>query len=220
MFLYDCIRRIVVQRIESTLQQRFELSLAEGEGMSDLVFQAITFASRCHEGQFRKGTEIPYIVHPLSMLRFLARLGAPAELQAAAVLHDVVEDTEATLQEVRERFGERVAFLVEGATEKDKSLGWLERKQAAIREAEESDDLELLVLKCVDKLDNLSDIREDHELQGESIWARFAADHAAQMWYYSTLTRLFVGRLGGTPYEGLATQIKTVYEFVFGPLPE
>lgn len=188
--------------------------------MSQLVFEAITFATRCHEGQFRKGTDIPYIVHPLSMLRFLARLGAPAELQAAAVLHDVVEDTEATLDDLRERFGERVASLVEGATEKDKSLSWMERKKAAIHHAEESQDLELLVLKCVDKLDNLSDIREDHELHGESIWARFKADHAAQMWYYGTLTRLFNQRLAGSPYEPLAVQIKLVYEFVFGPLPE
>jgi (p)ppGpp synthase/HD superfamily hydrolase len=152
------------------------------------------------------------------MLRFLARLGAPAHLQAAAVLHDVVEDTEATLEEITQRFGERVASLVEGATEKDKTLGWMERKLAAIAHAEESDDLELLVLKCVDKLDNLSDIREDHELHGESLWARFKADQAAQMWYYGTLTRLFEGRLAGTRYALLALQIRTVYEVVFGPL--
>jgi (p)ppGpp synthase/HD superfamily hydrolase len=188
--------------------------------MSELVFKAITYAARCHEGQFRKGTEIPYIVHPLSMLRFLARLGAPPELQAAAVLHDVIEDTDASLEDLHERFGERVATLVEGASEKDKTLSWLERKRATIAHAEESTDLELLVLKCVDKLDNLSDIREDHELHGESIWARFRADHASQMWYYGTLTRLFVKRLAGTPYEGLATEIRTVYEFVFGPLLE
>lgn len=188
--------------------------------MSDLVFQAITYAAQCHEGQFRKGTSIPYIVHPLSMLRFLARLGAPPELQAAAVLHDVVEDTDATLEDLLERFGPRVTALVEGATEKDKSLSWMERKQAAIAHAEHSEDLELLVLKCVDKLDNLSDLREDHELHGETIWARFKADYAAQMWYYSTLARLFRKRLAGTPYQPLAVQITSVYEFVFGPLPE
>lgn len=188
--------------------------------MSELVFQAITYASRCHEGQFRKGTQIPYIVHPMSMLRFLARLGAPVELQAAAVLHDVVEDTDATLQEIEERFGARVASLVEGATEKDKTLGWIERKQQAISEAEASDDLEILVLKCVDKLDNLSDIREDHELHGEAIWARFKADYAAQMWYYGTLTRLFLERLDKTPFRPLAVQMRLVYEAVFGPLPE
>lgn len=188
--------------------------------MSDLVFEAIVYATECHKGQFRKGTAIPYIVHPLSMLRFVARLDAPAELQAAAVLHDVVEDTEATLDDVRSRFGDRVAALVEGATEHDKTLGWMERKQAAISHAEHSEDLELLVLKCADKLDNLSDIREDHELHGETIWARFKADHAAQMWYYGTLTRLFMARLAGSPYEALAVQIKSVYEFIFGPLPE
>jgi (p)ppGpp synthase/HD superfamily hydrolase len=188
--------------------------------MSDLVFKAITFAAQCHEGQYRKGTSIPYIVHPLSMLRFLARLDAPAELQAAAVLHDVVEDTEATLEDIEQRFGGRVAALVEGATEKDKTLSWLERKQAAIHHAECSSDLELLVLKCVDKLDNLSDIREDHELHGETIWGRFKVDRATQMWYYGTLTRLFGQRLIGSPYQGLAAEMASVYESVFGPLPE
>jgi (p)ppGpp synthase/HD superfamily hydrolase len=186
--------------------------------MSGLVFEAITYASRCHEGQYRKGTQIPYIVHPLGMLRALARLDAPEHLQAAAVLHDVVEDTDATLEELTERFGERVATLVEGTTEKDKSLGWMERKQAAIAHAEASDDVELIVLKCVDKLDNLTDIRADHELHGESIWARFKATHGDQMWYYGTLVRLFEERLEGTPYQPLAVQIKTVYEMVFGPL--
>lgn len=186
--------------------------------MSDLVFQAITYAAQCHEGQYRKGTEIPYIVHPLGMLRALARLGAPVHLQAAAVLHDVVEDTDATLEDIAQRFGQRVAGLVEGATEKDKSLGWIERKQAAVSHAQASQDVELIVLKCVDKLDNLNDIRADHELHGESIWARFKATHGDQMWYYGTLTRLFEERLAGTPYQPLAVQIKAVYEMVFGPL--
>lgn len=184
--------------------------------MDDLVFTALEYAAIYHRGQYRKGTRIPYIVHPTSMVRFLARLGAPVELQAAAALHDVVEDTEATLEEVRERFGERVADLVESATEKDKSQSWRERKETAISAAQATDDPELLVLKCVDKLDNLSDIREDRELVGERIWERFKADKVSQVWYYGTLTRIFKEKLAGTMYQPLAQEMNAVYQAVFG----
>lgn len=184
--------------------------------MDELVFTALEYAATCHRGQYRKGTRIPYIVHPTSMVRFLARLGAPAELLAAAALHDVVEDTEATLEEVRERFGERVADLVESATEKDKSQSWRERKETAISAAQATDDPELLVLKCVDRLDNLSDIREDRELVGELIWDRFKADKVSQVWYYGTLTQIFNEKLAGTMYQPLAQEMNAVYQAVFG----
>lgn len=188
--------------------------------MSKLVFDAITYAAQCHEGQYRKGTEIPYIVHPVSMLRFLARLGAPEELQAAAVLHDLLEDTDATFEDLQERFGPRVAELVQGASERDKSLSWMERKQQTIHHAQESTDVELLVLKCADKLDNLTDIRQDREMHGDLIWSRFNTGQASQMWYYGSLVRIFLQKLADTPYEPLAVEIHIVYEFVFGPLPE
>ncbi len=184
--------------------------------MEDRVFEALEFAAECHRGQYRKGTRIPYIVHPVSMVRFLARVGAPEDVLAAAALHDVVEDTEATLDQVRERFGDRVAELVEGASETDKSQTWRERKEATVQAARQTDDAELTVLKCVDKLDNLSDIREDRELVGEKIWERFKADKANQVWYYGTLSRIFSEKLAGTGYEPLAQQMAAVYEGVFG----
>lgn len=186
--------------------------------MNRLVFEAIDYAVRCHQGQFRKGTKIPYIVHPLGMLRFLARLEAPPELQAAAVLHDVVEDTEATVADLEQRFGARVAALVQAATEEDRTLSWKERKLAAIAKTRTSSDLDLMVLKCADKLDNLSDIREDLELHGEELWARFRVAQESQRWYYGTLTRLFLERLEGTRYQKLAEELATVYQAVFGPL--
>lgn len=183
--------------------------------MSQLLFDAIEFAFQSHRGDHRKGTSIPYIVHPLSMVRYLARLEAPVELVAAAALHDVVEDTDATLDEIRERFGPRVADLVDGASEKDKSLSWRERKVHTIDHARETDDVELIVLKCVDKLDNLRDIREDLSLRGEEVWERFNADREALAWYYQSLAEIFSEKLAGSEYEALAEEMSSVCQKVF-----
>lgn len=184
--------------------------------MSQIVFEALEYAARCHHGTYRKGTSIPYIVHPTSMVRYLARLDAPDALCAAAALHDVVEDTEATLEEIRERFGGRVAELVRGASEADKGLSWRERKEATIRHIRETDDTELLVLACVDKLDNLGDVREDLTLRGESIWDRFRADKLSQAWYYRSLAEIFSEKLSGTPYSALAHELSTLCLSIFG----
>lgn len=183
--------------------------------MSQIVFEALDFASQCHRGTYRKGTQIPYIVHPMSMVRYLARLDAPEELTAAAALHDVVEDTEASFEDVRQRFGPRIAELVEGASEKDRSLSWRDRKVATIDHARETDDTELLILKCVDKLDNLRDIREDLSLRGEQIWKRFNADKVSLAWYYKSLAEIFSIKLADTPYAALAQEMSTLTAKVF-----
>lgn len=77
-----------------------------------LLNEAIIFAVACHEGQFRKGSMQPYIFHPLEVMDILRKMDADNDLLMAGVLHDVVEDTEATLNEIAERFGENVADLV------------------------------------------------------------------------------------------------------------
>lgn len=81
--------------------------------MSQVVFEALEFAFHCHKDTYRKGTTIPYIVHPTSMVRYLARLGASDALRAAAALHDVIEDTDVTFEDIRDRFGPRVAGVSE-----------------------------------------------------------------------------------------------------------
>ena len=184
--------------------------------MSQVVFDALEYASRCHRGVYRKGTTIPYIVHPTSMVRYLARLEAPDSLCAAAALHDVVEDTDATLEEIRKLFGKRIAELVEGASEKDKSLSWKARKEATLEHVLETDDIELLVLTCVDKLDNLRDIREDLTLRGEEVWDRFKADKLCQAWYYRGLAEIYLRKLEGTSYGALAQELSDLCVKVFG----
>ena len=93
-----------------------------------MLFEAIEFAAAAHRGQYRKASRVPYIVHPLGVMRILIAGGAEEELAAAGVLHDVVEDTEVTPDQLLARFGGEVSRLVLAVSEPDKSLAWEERK--------------------------------------------------------------------------------------------
>src|SRR3954462_8225368 len=78
-----------------------------------LIEQAYVVAEAAHEGQLRKSGE-PYITHPIAVAQIIADLGLPESVIAAALLHDVVEDTEYSLNRIREEFGDEVAMIVDG----------------------------------------------------------------------------------------------------------
>ena len=124
-----------------------------------MIQQAARFAAKAHEGKMRKGSEIPYIVHPLETAVIVSRMTEDPELISAALLHDVLEDTEVTFEELSELFGKRVADLVAAESE-DKRKTWKERKQATIeRLASASREEKLLCL--ADKLSNLRSTTAD-----------------------------------------------------------
>ena len=117
---------------------------------NELLNKAIIYAVEKHAGQLRKGTQIPYIVHPMEVLALLNEMRADMTVIIAGVLHDTVEDTSATIDDIIREFGEDVAELVGNHTE-DKSKTWFQRKSQGLRElAEGSFDLKCLVL--ADKL--------------------------------------------------------------------
>lgn len=146
---------------------------------------AIEFATKRHRGQYRKGTTIPYIVHPLEVMQILLEMGADTKLAIAGVLHDTVEDTNTTLEEIKERFGADVAKLVNSNSE-DKSKSWEERKQHTIDSlAKASHRVKMLVM--ADKLANLRSIARDYEAIGDRLWSRFNAPKKKQAWYYDKI---------------------------------
>jgi len=145
--------------------------------------QAITFAVRCHAGQMRKGTDMPYIVHPLATMDILRSMQADTDLLIAGLLHDTIEDTGTTREEIAGLFGEDVAALVAGHSE-DKSLSWKERKTLAINELYHAP-LRLKMLVMADKTANLRDIAADYARLGEPFWERFHAPRSQLAWYYS-----------------------------------
>ncbi len=148
------------------------------------MFQkAISFAAAAHAGQCRKGTDIPYIVHPIEVMKIVCGLTADEEVRTAAVLHDTLEDTETTAEQLRELFGERVTGLVGAESENKREelpaeSTWKIRKEETVHDIAEA--LPETKMICLgDKLANMQDIASDfHELH-DRLWERFNAPEEA-----------------------------------------
>lgn len=184
--------------------------------MTPLVLDALDFATRAHAKHTRKGGKVPYIVHPMAVSRLLMELGASPELAAAALLHDTVEDVGIELGELRERFGERVAQLVEGASEPEKFHSWQFRKEHTLEMLRDTDDVELLMLVCADKFDNMAQMRRDLQVHGESVWRRFTGQREQQAWYFQEMVKTFKERLTDPAGKALAGWLEEEVGKVFG----
>ena len=159
---------------------------------SELLDRAIIFAVRAHAGTERRGNGYPYIVHPMEAMEIVATMTSDQELLAAAALHDTVEDTDVTVEQIRAEFGDSVADLVasesdvipSGVSEED---SWHARKQAAIdRLAKASRDAKIVALG--DKLSNMRAIVRDYAVQGDALWNIFhVKDKASHKWHYRGL---------------------------------
>ncbi len=157
-----------------------------------MVEKAVAFATKSHEGTFRKGTKIPYIVHPLETAVIVALIVTDEDMICAALLHDVVEDTGVTEAELKEKFGPRVAGLVMEETE-DKTKCWKERKSATLEHLEQAS-RESKILVLADKLSNLRATARDYYLMGDDLWLRFnEKDKLEHAWYYNGIAKRLTG---------------------------
>ena len=162
----------------------------------NIIEKAIQFATKAHEGTCRKGTSLPYIIHPLEAASIAAQITEDPEVIAAAALHDVVEDTSFTEDNIRVLFGSRVAKLVASDSEdkhRDKPAAetWKLRKLDTVRHLEHASNDELIVVFS-DKLSNLRAMVKDYIRQGEFFWERFTQkDPDKHIWYYSAMVPAF-----------------------------
>ena len=147
---------------------------------------------------------MPYIVHPMEAAAICATLTDDVEVIAAAVLHDVVEDTDATVEDVERLFGERVAALVAGESE-DKREGlppaetWRIRKEESIAHAQTAKDPGVRMVLLADKLSNIRSIQRDYAKLADALWDRFnQKDPEQHAWYYTTIAEVLRGELGFT----------------------
>ena len=149
-----------------------------------MVERALEFATKAHEGQFRKGTKRPYIMHPIEVSDIVATMTDDEEIICAALLHDTVEDCEEITGDViRQSFSDRVAELVLMESE-DKSKTWLERKGHTIEHLKTAP-REVQMIALGDKLSNMRDIDRDYPECGEALWQRFRMkDQNMIGWYY------------------------------------
>ncbi len=175
--------------------------------MSQRIFQAIEFATKAHTGQFRKGTKVPYIVHPLGVAKILIEAGCSEEVVVAGILHDTVEDSSTRVDDIRRDFGEEVSRLVEGASEPNKSDTWENRKQHTI-DLLETVPMDALYVSLADKLDNIRDIRADYEKLGDDVFLRFNRPRGKQEWYYRALVDMFSKRIVDEPFLSLMLELR------------
>ena len=164
-----------------------------------MVDRAIEFASKAHEGQFRKGTKRPYIVHPIEVGDIVASMTRDEEVISAAILHDTIEDCQGITREIlAEEFTPRVASMVAQESE-DKSRTWMERKGATIRRLKDAD-REIQIIGLADKLSNMRDINRDYPVVVEELWNRFRMkDQDTIGWYYKGVRDALAKDFAGIP---------------------
>ena len=184
---------------------------------TDLLDRAIIFAVKAHAGTERRGKGFPYIVHPMEAVEIVSTITPDQELLAAAALHDVVEDTQISADDLRREFGDRIADLVvaesdvftEGVSEED---SWHARKRAAIeRLSRASRDAKIVAMG--DKLSNMRAIARDYAVQGDKLWSIFhAKDPKDHEWHYRGLADALKELEGTFAYKEFVSLIDQVFK--------
>ena len=187
---------------------------------TELLDRAIIFAVKAHHNTERRGKGFPYIVHPLEAMEIVATITPDQELLAAAALHDVIEDTGVTVDELREMFGERIAHLVHAESDQidgvlfdgqNEEETWHARKQAAIdRLAAAPHDAKIVAMG--DKLSNMRAIARDYKEKGDALWSIFhVKDKASHEWHYRGLAASLSELSGTFAYQEFVRLIDEVF---------
>ena len=151
-----------------------------------MIHESIIFASEAHNGQLRKGTQLPYIIHPLEVAQILSSAHASKEAIVAGILHDTLEDTNVTCYDLTCRFGTEVTSLVT-ACSNFCTGSWRIRKQNTITKLETTQNQNVALILCADKISNLRSIVYDIKAVNQKIWDRFSAPKEDILWYYEQL---------------------------------
>ncbi len=144
-----------------------------------LVQKALAIATAAHEGQVRKTDKTPYINHPIAVARMLAGQGFGEIIVAAALAHDVVEDTDVSEETLRSELGDEVTDIVKAVSE-DKELPWEARKEAYAESVRRGSDA-VKAVSIADKIHNAQSIIASHKTMGNSIWESFNRDKETKL---------------------------------------
>jgi (p)ppGpp synthase/HD superfamily hydrolase len=157
--------------------------------MSTKIDLACEIAAKAHDSHYRKDKDkgIPYIAHPMAVAILLSQAGASEDVIVAALLHDTVEDTAMTLQDIDKLFGLAVAGIVQGCSEPDKDLlPWEERKEHTLEYLKDAP-YDVWLVTCADKLQNVRNMTLDYNKHREALWQRFNRGKDQQVWYFQGL---------------------------------
>ena len=162
----------------------------------NLIEEAIIYATVMHQGKVRKFTETPFILHPLEVAQILSTLTDDQEIITAGILHDIVEDTDGTLEEIEKRFGKRVASMVSSESEtvypdENPTDTWKRRKEDSLQVLRNSRDIGVKMLWLADKLANIRSLAGIYSEEGEEMWKKLNQnDPAMQCWYYRSIAEI------------------------------
>jgi (p)ppGpp synthase/HD superfamily hydrolase len=187
--------------------------MTDAPALTDRFERALIYATQIHGGQLRKGTTVPYIAHLLAVAATVLEYGGDEDLAIAALLHDSAEDQggRGRLRDVQQRFGDRVAKVVEACSDSFAETGsgrqkapWRERKEAYVAHLAEVD-TDVLRVSLADKVHNARSILRDLRKPdvGAVIWSRFSQPKDQTLWYYAALAEAFRRRLPGQLAEEL-----------------
>lgn len=179
--------RLLQKIIEKNQTMNYNVLDRFGGNMAvDLTIQrAIVFATLKHKDQKRKGSDVPYIVHPMEVMQTLTAMGCDKNTIIAGILHDTLEDTDTTPEEIEQSFGKEILEIVQSETE-DKTKTWKERKQKTI-ESLKDEPLATRLVCLADKLSNIRSLLRDTEDGVENLWSKFKAPKGQTAWYYRSI---------------------------------
>lgn len=163
--------------------------------LSERFDEALVFAHQLHREQERKGSGTPYVAHLLSVAALVIEHGGTEDQAIAALLHDAIEDQggDVARQEIRRRFGDEVAAIVEGCTDAETipKPPWRARKEAYVEHLKDQPETVRLV-SASDKLHNARSILRDLREIGDAVWGRFSGGRDGTLWYYRSLVEVFI----------------------------
>ena len=178
--------------------------------LTDRLSEAFTYAEKLHRAQTRKGNDIPYIAHLMSVCATVLEWGGDEDVAIAALLHDAVEDQGGleTLEEIRSRFGARVADIVAACSDsvtadKGQKAPWQERKEATIRKLR-SAGRDVALVSAADKLHNLTALVRDVQRDGPETMRRFNAAPDRVIWYHAGIAEALAPHRDAAPVQEMA----------------
>jgi len=180
--------------------------------------EALQYVSRLHRTQTRKGGDIPYLGHLLSVASLVIEGGGTEPQAIAGLLHDAVEDQGGakTLAEIRGKFGDDVALIVSECSDTDvvPKPPWKQRKQHYVDHLGEASD-ETILVSLADKLDNARAIVRDLRTDGPRLWERFSIhDPREHLWYYQSLLAVYQRRNATWLVAELARVVQTLEQLI------
>lgn len=165
--------------------------------ISSKINLALKVASKAHRNQTRKGTDIPYISHPVAAAMIVSEYTTDESTVVACILHDILEDVEPAVYseaDMRNDFGDDIVEIVKGVSE-DKTAGepekpWIERKRGYLAHLDSIENEKPLIVSTADKIHNLTDILEEYDRVGDSIWQKFNASKDDELWFYDEFLKI------------------------------